>query len=218
MLVGVFAGTKVDTKMGANILKNSGFSFLEFPMSTNPKEQRDMQYYSKDKLEELFIEKANLGIEKGMKKIFIYCNSLSSAIDYKKIGGKLEIEIITPLEVYKNLDSKYKNIAILAANGISAYKIDEIITSFDFVENTISIGNMAIVEKIEEGLTPEDIVEDLNLKGFLKYLEGIDAFKIDALLLACTHFPHIKEELKKSTTIEVLDPSEGMIKMLKDEK
>lgn len=216
MIVAVFAGTKVDTNMGDKILKKEGFKTLKYSMSENSKEQRNMQYYSKKDLEKTFIKKAKDAINKGAEKIFIYCNSLSSAIDYEKISKLLDIKIITPLEVYKNLDRNYKNIAILAANGISAYRIDQIISNLDFVKNTISIGNMSIVEKIEEGLSPRDIIKKLNLSGFLNYLENIEEYKIDILLLGCTHFPYLKEELEKITSLKILDPKDEMIQSLRE--
>lgn len=88
MKVGVFAGTKIDTQMGVDLLEKKNIKTLSFPLSKNPKEQSKLQYYSKEKLEELFYQKVLEGKNKGMEKIFIYCNSLSAAIDYKKIEEK----------------------------------------------------------------------------------------------------------------------------------
>lgn len=216
MKIAVIAGTKVDTRMGVEFLESKGFKVLAYPMAETPREQTNLQYFSKKDLEELF-EKNVLEVrEAGAKRIFLYCNSLSSAIDYEKIQDKLKVPIITPLETYKSLPAEVKNIAILAANGISAYKIDQIITQYNPEVNTISIGNLSIVEAIEEGFEPAKIIKALNLDGLIKYLENIEApgYKIDSLLLGCTHFPYIKEELGKATKLKIIDPTEDMINKL----
>lgn len=216
MKVAVCAGTRVDTLYGEKILKLKGIETISIPISNSPEEQSLMQYYSKDKLEKIFIDKIAKAIEEGAEKVFLYCNSLSSAIDYEKISKLLKIKIITPLETYKNLPEDSKNIVILAANGISAYKIDRIVKEdLKKSRNTITVGNIQIVNMIEEGYSPETIFEKLNLTSFFKYLENIQGEnKIDTLILGCTHFPYIKDEIIKNCKIRIIDPTEEMVESL----
>jgi glutamate racemase len=216
MKIGVFAGTKVDTQMGVELLKSCGFETLSYPMAATPQEQTNLQYFSKTELEKLFEENALDAIKNGAEKIFIYCNSLSAAIDYKMIEKNIGIPVITPLETYKKLPKEVRNVAIIAANGISAYRIDEIITRHNLDVNTISIGNLSIVESIEEGTSPEEILKLLNLDGMIEYFQGIndERYKIDSILLGCTHFPYLKEEIEKITYLNIIDPTEEMIKKL----
>lgn len=216
MKIGVFAGTKVDTQMGVELLKSRGFETLSYPMAATPQEQTNLQYFSKTELEKLFEENALDAIKNGAEKIFIYCNSLSAAIDYETIENNIGIPVITPLETYKKLPKEVRNVAIIAANGISAYRIDEIITRHNLDVNTISIGNLSIVESIEEGTSPEEILRLLNLDGMIEYFQGIndERYKIDSILLGCTHFPYLKEEIEKITDLNIIDPTEEMIKKL----
>lgn len=216
MKIGVFAGTKVDTQMGVELLQSRGFETLSYPLAATPQEQTNMQYFSQSQLENLVEEYAQDAIAKGAEGIFIYCNSLSSAIDYEKIEKNIGIPVITPLETYKNLPKEVRNVAILGANGISAYKIDQIITKHNLDVNTISIGNLSIVESIEENKDPREIISLLNLEGLIKYLEGIkdERYKIDSIILGCTHFPYLKEELERLTTLNIIDPAEDMISKL----
>ncbi len=216
MKIGVFAGTKVDTQMGVELLKSCGFETLSYPMAATPQEQTNLQYFSKTELEKLFEENAIDAIKNGAEKIFIYCNSLSAAIDYETIENNIGIPVITPLETYKKLPKEVRNVAIIAANGISAYRIDEIITRHNLDVNTISIGNLSIVESIEEGTSPEEILRLLNLDGMIEYFQGIndERYKIDSILLGCTHFPYLKEEIEKITDLNIIDPTEEMIKKL----
>lgn len=205
--IAVFAGTPRDTQMGIDVLKESGFESLAYPFSKNPEEQTKLQYYSKEELEAIFTEKIKDAKNKSAEKIFVYCNSLSSAVDYKKISAKENIEIITPLEAYK--DIKDKKICILAANALAAYKIDKIIKDANKDADTLSIGMLRLVNFIEEKRDRQEIIEILDMKNFLKFLENIGT---ESLVLACTHFPYIKEELESLTSIKIIDPKDYMIK------
>lgn len=216
MKVGVFAGTKVDTEMGNVLLKEKNVESLLFPISKNPEEQSKMQYSSKEELEEIFYQKAMIGKKDGMEKIFLYCNSLASAIDLKRLEERLEMEIITPLDTYKNLDKKIKNLVILTANGVSAYMIDKIIKENNENINTITIGNLSIVNLIEKNISPKELIDKLALDKMINYLENIkqEDLKIDSILLGCTHFPYFKEEIKKITKLNIIDPAEDMLKRI----
>lgn len=216
MKVAVLAGTLVDTKMGEEILISRGFEVEGYPLAKNPQEQTKMQYFSKEELEEKVADIVKCAKLEGVEKVFIYCNSLSSAIDYEKLEKVLDIPFITPLETYKNLEDSIKNTVILAANGISAYKIDKIINEYNKGINTISIGNLSIVLSIEESLSPKEIITKLNLEGLLTYLTNIkdERYKVDSILLGCTHFPYIKDELEKLTDLKIIDPVDDMINRL----
>jgi len=174
------------------------------------------EYFSKDELYNLFYNTCKRAITLGAVKIFLYCNSLSSSVDYEKVAKDLNIEIITPLETYKNLPPYCKNIIILSANGVSSYTIDNIIHKYNKDVNTISIGNMSIVESIEEKKSPKQIIDELNLQGFIKYLENINhpKYKTDTLILGCTHFPYLKNEIKLLTKLNIIDASDDMIRRL----
>lgn len=213
MKIGVIAGSFTDTNMGCELIEKYGHIAISLPISKNCVEQSKTQYYSKEKLNEIFMKKCELAIKQGAKKILLYCNSLSCVVDYETVSSKLGIDIITPLEVYKNLPSNCKNIAILGANGLSAFNIDRIIQEHNKDSRTITYGNISIVEMIEERLEPKDIMEKLNLESFINYLENIrlDKFKIDTVLLGCTHFPYIKQEIQKITNLKIIDPSIEMI-------
>lgn len=214
--IAVIAGTNTDTQMGCDLLEKHGYGPIFLPISDDCNTQANLQYFSKEELYDLFYDTCKRAIKLGAAKIFLYCNSLSSSVDYEKVAKSLNIEIITPLETYKNLPHYCKNIVILSANGVSAYTIDNIIHKYNKDVNTISVGNMSIVESIEIRKSPKQVVEELNLEGFLKYLENINhpKYKTDTLILGCTHFPYLKNEIKLLTTLNIIDASDDMIRRL----
>ena len=111
--IAVIAGTNTDTQMGCNLLEKHGYEPIFLPISDDCNTQANLQYFSKDELYDLFYDTCKRAIGLGAVKIFLYCNSLSSSVDYEKVAQFLNIEIITPLETYKNLPSYCKNIVIL---------------------------------------------------------------------------------------------------------
>lgn len=214
--IAVIAGTNVDTQMGCDILIAHNYEPMFLPISQDCDTQSRLQYFSKSKLQELFDLSCEKAISCNAKKIFLYCNSLSCSIDYELTSKKYNIDIITPLETYKNLPTHCKNVALLCANGVSAYKIDSIISENNSSIHTISIGNISIVQMIEKKIKPIDIINNLNLHGLIRYLEKIelDEYKIDTIILGCTHFPYIEEELQKITNLFILNPVSDMIDRL----
>lgn len=212
MKLGVFAGTFEDTKMGEELLKSRGFETIAYPISKNPKEQSLLQYYSREELTKIVEEKIKDAKNKGAEKIFIYCNSLSASIDLESLSHRQAIQIITPLDFYKDLDTKYEKIIILAANSKSAHEIDKLLSEKSF-RDTISLGFLSLVEEIEKKTSPEKIVDKLNLKDLFGFFNGMEN-KADGIILACTHFPYMKDAFKRLTDIEILDPAEDMIKRI----
>ena len=71
----------------------------------------------------------------------------------------------------------------------------------------IGTGNMAIVRAIEDGLTPAEIVEECGLADLVRYMETSGA---EAIVLGCTHFPYIRDELAKLTKLPLIDPADMM--------
>ncbi|MDY3051733.1 MAG: aspartate/glutamate racemase family protein [Ndongobacter sp.] len=218
--IAVVAGTLVDTEMGARIIEQKGLEAVSLPMSRTCEEQANMQYFSKEALEKQFEESLCAAREQGAEQAFLYCNSLSGAIDYRRIREKLHMNVVSPLDTYEQLPAGVKNVVVLAANGLSAYNIEKIIRTADHEKNVIAIGWLPLVHAIETGASPKKIAEELNLKGLVQFLEGIsqEQFEIDSILLGCTHFPYIKEELAKLTELRVIDPAEEMLKRLKLEE
>lgn len=212
MKIGVFAGTFTDTKMGEELLKSIGFETIAYPISKNPKDQSLLQYYSREELTKIVEEKIKDAKNKGAEKIFIYCNSLSASVDIKSLSRRQAIQIISPLDFYKNLDTKYKKIIILSANSKSAHEIDRILSE-NYFRDTISLGFLNLVEEIEKKTSPEKIVDKLNLKDLFGFFNGMEN-KADGIILACTHFPYMKDVFQDLTDIEILDPAEDMIKRI----
>ena len=54
------------------------------------------------------------------------------------------------------------------------------------------------------------ITKDKNI-NLVKYFETMN---IETIILGCTHFPYIKEELEKITDLEIIDPGIKMVQKI----
>lgn len=210
-IVGVVAGTPVDTQMGIEFLSENGVKSAGYPISQNAKEQSKLQLLSKETLyKEVIktIEKAKLD---GINIIFLYCNSLSAAVDMEKISKETNIYIVTPFSAYTEFGRDYSSLLILAANGQSCGKIESILEENNDCIKIWSISALPLVEEIETGNLKSVIFKDLNLEFILKWAE---LNEIEGIILGCTHFPYISKIFREKTTIPILDPAEKMLQKM----
>lgn len=203
MLIGVIAGTLIDTQMGVDFLYRNKLQAKGYPVSQTPKEQSRLQLLDKEILYKKVIELVKKAKQDGIRAIFVYCNSLSAAIDMEKVEEEMDIQIITPFTAYEALGKQYKSLMVLAANGQSCGKIEAALEESNKNIRLWSISALPLVEEIEKHLLPEEIYNNYNLKLILMWAEEL---KVEGIILGCTHFPYLKEVIEKETDITILDP------------
>ena len=223
--IAVIAGTPVDTQMGVEYIERKtheagsehGFMPLYCPAALDCDDQVKFQYSDDDEKRAIMDNIFDQVIQDGVSDFFIYCNSLSGAFDFdsyavrKSIDSGKDIRIYTPLQVYRKLGSAYDRIGVMAANNLSAHAIEEALMAANPDIYMIGTGNMAIVRAIEDDLSPGEIVDKCGIGDLLRYFEACGA---EALLLGCTHFPYIKEEIEKLTDLLIIDPADEMFEAL----
>lgn len=207
-LVAVIAGTPIDTEMGVEILINAGIKCKGYPISKSPKEQSRLQLLSKDKLYGELLLKIKEGIDDGAEIVFLYCNSLSAAVDMEAVSKEVGIPIVTPFLAYNNYGKKYSSLMVMAANAQSCSKIETILEEANEEIKIWSISTLPLVEEIEKNYLPIEIFNALSLKLILQLAESN---KLEGIILGCTHFPYMAEILKENTYIDILDPVDEMI-------
>ena len=223
--IAVIAGTPVDTQMGVEYIERKtheagfepGFMPLYCPAALDCDDQVKFQYSDDDEKRAIMDNIFDQVIQDGVSDFFIYCNSLSGAFDFdsyavrKSIDSGKDIRIYTPLQVYRKLGSAYDRIGVMAANNLSAHAIEEALMAANPDIYMMVTGNMTIVRAIEDDLSPGEIVDKCGIGDLLRYFEACGA---EALLLGCTHFPYIKEEIEKLTDLLIIDPADEMFEAL----
>lgn len=173
----VIAGTPVDTRMGADAIAISGtgqeWQPLEFPISATPQEQNELQYLDPERLHELYEAKVREGIEAGGQAVFLYCNSLSTAINYHAVAERLGVPTISPLDVYADWASRYSRLGLIAANSQAATGIEAHMRAVNPHVEIISLGLLPVVQAIEEQLPPREIIKDFGLAELLSWFGAL---------------------------------------------
>ncbi|HZJ99970.1 MAG TPA: racemase [Tissierellaceae bacterium] len=211
-MIGVIAGTPVDTQMGVDFLESKGLISRGYQTANSPQAQHQLQLFHRDELHNIVVQIIKEAQSKGINKFFVYCNSLSAAVDMDQVSIETDAFIVTPFNAYKELAKDYSKVLTLAANAQSCAKIESILLEANNDIKMWSISALPLVVEIEGKNPKKEIFNRLALDKLLDWAEDID---IDGILLGCTHFPYIIDELSASTRISIIDPADKMLERLK---
>lgn len=216
LIVGVIAGTLTDTRFGLNYLESKDTRAIGLSMSESPQAQTKLQALDRDSLTQMVVDAVEKLVAAGANSAMLYCNSLSGAIDLARVKLESSVPVITPLEVYEGLTERYRNFGLLAANCQSCANIEKNILLLNPTAKVIGIGNLQIVEDIEAELAPSMIIK---LHALKELTSALVKSGVQILILGCTHFDYIYEELDKLTTdIRLFLPSEKMLEILQSQQ
>ena len=209
MKIAVMAGTPIDSKLGENLLNSYGYNNIVLvPISNNPVEQTTFQSLNDSEREKIIVEIIEQLKEKNCEVIFVYCNSLSSVVDFDRLAIEHNIKIVTPMQMYRNLGLEYKYLAVMAANSHGLTGVENNLYVSNPSLRVLGLSMLELVKAIEEENRPEEIVKDFNFEVLFNYFEQT---KVEAVVLGCTHFPYIKKELEKITNLPIIDVGVFMI-------
>ena len=211
LLVGVIAGTRVDTAFGVNYLNKHKFTAFGVAIASTPQEQTKLQTLNRPKLTKMVSQAINKLVKKGASRILIYCNSISGAINLSLVRRQSGVKVITPLDVYKNIAKQYRVFGLIAANCQSTANIERLILSHNPRAIVIGIGNLNLVNEIEDKIPPGKIIARHNLPSLCQSLKKSNC---EIIILGCTHFPYFYSQLKEKTSANLFEPSKEMIKLL----
>ena len=209
--VGVIAGTPVDSKMGADFLNDRGIEAKAYPVSSSPQEQSRLQILSPKELSEEVVGIVRIAKSQGANSIMVYCNSLSAAVDMEEISRDEDILIVTPLDVYRSIAGRYDVLGVMAANNQSCAGIERTIQGVNPGCDVVGIGVLPLVQAIDSQKKKYDIADDFSFKKIMDFYEKLGA---QAVILGCTHFSYIKEEIEQVSKVDIIDPSQAMCDMI----
>ena len=164
---------------------------------------------TKEELEKLASKDVEFLLDKKVDIIVIACGTVSSnCLEYLKNNYNIPIyDIITPTINYLN-NSNYSNIGVIATERT----IDSNIFKENIKKEVYQIKTPKLVPIIESN----DLSEINNILNiYLKEYKN----KIDILVLGCTHYPIIKDNIKNyfNDKIDLLDMSDPLLPSLKED-
>lgn len=166
---------------------------------------------TKDDIENIVSEIIEWLLKFNPKLIVMACNTSSSTVldDYKK---KLN------LPVYGTIESCSKEIALSNLKKVTVWATKATTDSNAYKNKIQKVNSNIIVEEIPcPKLVP--MIEDLNFIApekeniIREYLE-ITSNDSDVLVLGCTHYPLIQNDLVRLSNIKIIDPADALINEL----
>ncbi len=169
-----------------------------------------IRYYSK-RITEFLLEHTS-------KVVLVACNSASaSAFDSlkKEFEGKaILIDVIDPVVDYLGTRNFNKIGVIGTKRTISSGTYEKKIKEKSPATTVVSMATPLLVPMIEEGF----IFDDISNAIIRTYLTNESLNGIQALILGCTHYPIIKNQISKifNFNVEVIDSARIVSMILKD--
>ena len=209
--IAVLAGTPVDTQMGVDFLAARGLECTACPMARDPWQQTAFQYAPQEEKRRQVRRVLEEAQEQGCGKAFVYCNSLSGAVDFTAMAAETGMRIVTPLEVYRRLAPRYRVLAVIAANAQGLSGIERVLLEANPALEMLGACDLAAVAAVERAVPPGQLVERRRLPQLAEWFSLCGA---EALVLGCTHFPYFKGALAGRTQLPLIDPAEEMFRLL----
>jgi len=161
---------------------------------------------------------ADFLLEKNVKVVLVACNTASAvAYNYLKeyLGNKvLVVNVIDPVVEYIGNHYSSTKIGVIGTKGtINSGMYEKKIMDKNKGNEVASLATPLFVPMIEEGFVYDDISNAI----IRSYLSNKELKGIQSLILGCTHYPIIKNQIRKffDFKIDVVDSSTIVAQYLK---
>ncbi|MEO9967428.1 MAG: glutamate racemase [Reichenbachiella sp.] len=157
-------------------------------------------------------------LQRGCKVILIACNSASAAAyDLIKayVGSKAEvINVIDPVIEHLENHLQNKNVGLIGTlQTVNSGVFETKIRNRSIEVELKALATPLLVPMIEEGFIHNSVSHEI----IANYLSDASLSNIDALILGCTHYPIIKEDIKEfyKSKVELIDSANIVAQSLK---
>lgn len=217
--IAVLGGTPQDTRMGAEVLhdfwqaEGGGLDVaaLQRPVAASPREQTLFQNASPEHREQHLREVLSEVQRRGAAGVYVYCNSLSGAVDLPHLAAEVGLSLVTPLMVYADWARRFRHLAVWSANASGQVGIERTLLAANPELRLVQFSQLALVEAIEAGQAPAQVVQQFRLSELAHLAAHAGA---EAVLLGCTHFREFAPDLAPLSPLPLLDPAAEMWKRL----
>lgn len=167
-----------------------------------------------NEIEKLTVENAKYLKNKGCKAIVIACNTATSA-GGKAVREMLDIPVIgiEPALKPAALMCEHPKVAVMATPlTLKLEKFANLMEKFDDNAVIYTVECPEIVGFVEKGILQGAEIENC----IRKYFEPLKGVKLDGIVLGCTHYPFVKNVIKKvvGEDVKLFDGGKGTAKEL----
>jgi glutamate racemase len=197
-------------KEAVRVLPNESFIYLG--------DSKNAPYGVKsvDEVKRLSFDAAEFLVKRGAKAIVVACNTATSAAieELREYYEEIPLIGIEPaLKPAVELKRKGKIIIMATTMTLSEIKFSKLVKNYGLEADIEPMPCPGLVELIETG-----IVDGEEMNKFLRFkLDKYINDSIASIVLGCTHYPFIKDELARivGKDVPLIDGSEGTAKQLK---
>jgi glutamate racemase len=162
---------------------------------------------------------ASFLVEEGCKAVVIACNTASS-VAYeplqRQFGGQVPVvNVIDPVVEYYSRQLAPARVGVIGTKAtIQSGAYEKSIREKNPGAQVVSLATPLFVPMIEEGF----IFDDISNAIIRAYLSKEPIRSVEALILGCTHYPIIKNQISKfyNFSVEVLDSAAIVARSLRD--
>lgn len=165
-------------------------------------------------VKKIAIENVQKLVDLGCKIVVVACNTATSVAiqDLREKFSQIEIIGTEPAVKLAVKEHSNKKILIIATTiTVNGEKLHKLISSLDSKENIELLATDKLVQLVEdENFTQNKKKVD---EYIYKFLKPYDLTEYSHIVLGCTHFPIVKEniqEIVKKYNIKVIDGNEGI--------
>ncbi len=165
---------------------------------------------SKEQIIEISVKNTEFLLEKKCKLIVVACNTASTnAVKYLREHYEVPIIRVQPAIKPAALNSKTKVVGMLATKGTLESEL-----LFETAQRFAT--GVKVVEQVGEGLV--SLIENGQMESpemtrlLKKYVEPMLEHNIDQLVLGCTHYPFLTEQIREITgdEVQIIDSGEAI--------
>ena len=164
----------------------------------------------KDQIIEISVKNTEFLLKNNCKLIVVACNTASTnAVKYLREHYEVPIIRVQPAIKPAALNSKTKVVGMLATKGTLESEL-----LFETAQRFAS--GVKVVERVGEGLV--DLIENGKMESpemtqlLKKYIEPMLDHNIDQLVLGCTHYPFLTQQIREITGegVQIIDSGEAI--------
>lgn len=170
---------------------------------------------SVDEIRQLSFKVAEFLMEKNIKALVVACNTATSAAikDLRTKYSNIPVIGIEPaLKPAVEINRKGKLLIMATPVTLAEKKFNNLLMKYNNKADIILLPCPGLVELIESGVLGGDKLENYLKEKLHVYIKS----EIAAIVLGCTHYPFIRDEISKLTQdVPIIDGSLGTVKQLK---
>lgn len=156
-------------------------------------------------------------LTKDVKAIVVACNT-ASALALDEIAQEIDVPIIGVVKPGAKMaaeTTKTGNIGVIGTTStVKSGIYNDYIRELDSNLTVVSKACPLFVPLVEEGLLEDRVTDDI----VARYLQEMKEYHVDALVLGCTHYPLIRNAIKRfmGEDVNLVNPAYETAKSLKE--